>query len=80
MNTIKPGSIPGEITPGTNIKHKRENIEKFLSACSSYGVKKDELFAVEDLLLLQNIPKVTRCIFALGKLVRILLNKHYITL
>lgn len=69
MNAIKPNSITGEITPGTNIKHKRENIKKFLTACSSYGVPKEDLFEADDLLLLQNIPRVTRSLFALGKLV-----------
>lgn len=69
MNAIKPGSITGDIIPGTEFKQKRKNIERFLEACSSYGVSKDMLFAVDDLLLLQNIPKVTRCLFALGKLV-----------
>jgi hypothetical protein len=69
MNAIKPGSITGDIIPGTDFKQKRKNIERFLQACSSYGVSKDMLFAVDDLLLMQNIPKVTRCLFALGKLV-----------
>ncbi|CAG2172002.1 unnamed protein product [Oppiella nova] len=68
MNAIKSGAIKGEITSGTNMKQKRENINNFLKACSAYGVAKECLFEVEDLLLLQNIPKVTRCIFALGKL------------
>lgn len=77
MNAIKPDSIGGQITPGTNIKQKRENIQKFLSACSSYGVQKDDLFEVEDLLLLQNIPKVTKCIFALGKLVYLFCDCYY---
>lgn len=74
MNAIKSGSIPGEITSGTNFNHKRKNIEKFLKACQSYGVSKDLLFAVDDLLLMQNIPKVTRCLFALGKLVLICIH------
>lgn len=71
MNAIKPGSITGEIKSGTDFKTKRHNIEKFLKACQSYGVEKQLLFEVDDLLLMQNIPKVTRCLFALGKLVRL---------
>ena len=65
MNAIKVGSISGDISPGTNIKQKGQNIKKFLSACSSYGVTKEELFEVDDLLLLQNIPKVTRCLIGI---------------
>lgn len=67
MNFVKPGSIPGEIKPGTNLKNKRENIRKFLNAIKNYGVDEKLLFNVDDLLLLRNLPKVTRCLFALGK-------------
>ncbi|XP_023225250.1 myophilin-like [Centruroides sculpturatus] len=67
MNAIKPNCIPGEITAGDNIKHKKKNIEKFLKACSDYGVSKDTLFEPDDLLFMRHLPKVTRCLFALGK-------------
>ncbi|UYV63033.1 hypothetical protein LAZ67_2002893 [Cordylochernes scorpioides] len=69
MNTIKPGSIPGDISAGSNLAVKRKNVEKFLAACEKYGVPKALLFHPEDLLLMQHLPRVTRCIFALGKLV-----------
>ncbi|GFU52732.1 muscle-specific protein 20 [Nephila pilipes] len=68
MNYIKPNSIQGEIKATGNIKRKRENITKFLKAIQSYGVPKEYLFQPEDLLLLRNLPIVTRCIFKLGKL------------
>ncbi|KFM58727.1 Muscle-specific protein 20, partial [Stegodyphus mimosarum] len=68
MNYIKAGSIPGEIKTGGNLKHKRENIVKFLKAVKDYGIPKELLFEPEDLLLLRNLPKVTRCLFELGKL------------
>ena len=68
MNYIKPNSIPGEIKSGGNLKQKRENIVKFLKAIQNYGLSKDLLFEPDDLLLLRNLPKVTRCMFALGKL------------
>lgn len=68
MNAIKEGSVGGEASPGENIKHKRKNIERFLAAASAYGVPNEKLFAVDDLLLLQNLPRVTTCIFELGKL------------
>lgn len=69
MNSIKPGSIKGDIIAGTDKKQKRNNIERFLTACKAYGVPKETLFEVEDLLFLLNLPKVTRCLFALGKIV-----------
>lgn len=72
MNYIKPNSIPGEIKSGGNIKQKRQNIEKFIKALKDYGVQKEVLFEVDDLLLLRNLPKVTRCMFAFGKLVSII--------
>ncbi|GBO16052.1 hypothetical protein AVEN_139486-1 [Araneus ventricosus] len=67
MNYIKPNSIPGEIKNG-NLKQKRENIVKFLKAMENYGVPKEYLFQPDDLLLLRNIPNVTRCLFKLGRL------------
>ncbi len=70
MNAIKPGSIKGDIVAGNDFKQKRKNIENFLKCCKSYGVKQELLFDVDDLLLMINMPKVTRCLFALGKLVR----------
>lgn len=66
MNIIKPGSIKGEISTAT-LKDKRNNIERFTKACSSYGVPKELIFNSEDLLYLRHIPRVTRCMFALGK-------------
>jgi len=68
MNIIKPGSIPGPITSGDNFKHKRENIKKFLKACKEYGVAQEKLFEVDELVFLENIPRITRCLFELGKL------------
>ncbi|RWS14807.1 Muscle-specific protein 20-like protein [Dinothrombium tinctorium] len=68
MNAVKEGSIKGEITAGENLKQKRENVERFLTAVREYGVEKQHLFEVEDLLLMQNIPRVTNCLFELGKL------------
>ena len=78
MNYIKPNSVPGEIKSGGNIKQKRQNIEKFLKALKDYGVPKELLFEVDDLLLLRNLPKVTRCMFALGKLVSETLKLYFI--
>ncbi|XP_064480020.1 myophilin-like [Ornithodoros turicata] len=69
MNHIKPGSITDEILPGGNFRERRRNIELFLRAIEKYGVPKHLLFKNEDLHLLQHLPRVTRCIFALGRLV-----------
>jgi len=67
MNYIKPNSIPGEIKAGGKLKQKRDNIAKFLKSCQNYGIPKEYLFEPDDLLLLRNLPKVTRCLFKLGK-------------
>ena len=61
MNAIRKGSISGIIDPAEHLHEKRVNIEKFLSAAASYGVHQSKLFGLLDLLLLQNIPKVTAC-------------------
>lgn len=72
MNYIKPNSIPGDIKSGGDLKQKRQNIVKFLKALQDYGMPKDLLFEPDDLLLLRNLPKVTRCMFALGHKVNLL--------
>lgn len=66
MNVIKPNSIKGELKTDT-MKDKRHNIDRFLAACAAYGVPKYMLFKTDDLLYLQHFPRVTRCLFALGK-------------
>ncbi|GAB6029057.1 Muscle-specific protein 20 [Chamberlinius hualienensis] len=66
MEAIKPGSIQGKLSCN-NLKEKRSNIERFLRACANYGVPKNVLFKPEDQLYALHIPRVTRCLFALGK-------------
>ena len=44
-----------------------ENIGNFLSACESYGLKKDDMFQTVDLYEDQNIVQVLICISALGR-------------
>lgn len=72
MNAIKPGSIKDDnvLKPGTNFKEFRKSISKFLEAAAKYGVATDQLFQVNDLLLLQNLPKVTATIFELGRIAK----------
>lgn len=77
MDAIKPGSIQGKLSNSNN-KDKRRNIEWFLKACHAYGVPKPLLFQPEDLLFLRHIPRVTRCLFALGKKVNTLDNNAFL--
>lgn len=68
IETLAPpssGSRP--LTGGDDKRVKRQNIQQFLDSCKAYGMPESELFEVEDLLSMQDIPKVTRCLFALGK-------------
>ncbi|XP_003744953.1 myophilin [Galendromus occidentalis] len=67
MNFLQPGAVPGAIESGTDHKTKRVNIVHFLRAVQAYGVPRDLLFEPEDLLYLRHVPKVTRCLYALGK-------------
>ena len=69
MNFIQPNSVPGVIEAGTDHKTKRVNIVHFLRAAQAYGVPRNRLFEPEDLLYLRHVPKVTRCLYALGKAV-----------
>lgn len=79
MNFIKPGTIPGEISAGTDLKRKKNNIKTFLKACQDYGVPEKVLFEPDDLLFMSHMPKVTRCLFAFGKLVSEDSQNFYLT-
>ncbi|KAK8749447.1 hypothetical protein OTU49_015364 [Cherax quadricarinatus] len=69
MNRIKPGCIPEDSITWEGARSKQINIRNFLEQAETYGVPKAKLFHVEDLLHLRHIPRVTRCIYALAKLV-----------
>ena len=69
MNRIKPGCIPEETITWEGARSKQINIRNFLEQAETYGVPKAKLFHLEDLLHLRHIPRVTRCIYALAKLV-----------
>ncbi|XP_042878200.1 myophilin-like [Penaeus japonicus] len=69
MNRIKPGCIPEETITWEGARSKQKNIKNFLEQAEAYGVPKEKLFHPEDLLHLRNVPRVTRCIYALAKLV-----------
>lgn len=78
MNFLQPNAVPGVIEAGTDHKTKRVNIVHFLRAVQAYGVPRQLLFEPEDLLYLRHVPKVTRCLYALGKAVSLssLLELH----
>lgn len=61
MNAIKKGSVKCIEQPAETLAQKKVNIEAFLTAAASYGVPESKLFHLFDLLLLQNIPRVTAC-------------------
>lgn len=69
MNRIKPGCIPEDTITWEGARSKQINIKNFLREAEEYGVPKAKLFHLEDLLHLRHIPRVTRCIYALAKLV-----------
>ena len=48
----------------------RQRIEMLLKYLRKYGVPEKHLFEVHELQEMSNIPKVTRCIAMLGKMVR----------
>ncbi|KAH9395334.1 hypothetical protein TYRP_020899 [Tyrophagus putrescentiae] len=67
IETLAPPASSRPLTGGDDKRAKRENIQHFLDSCKAYGMAETELFEVEDLLSMQDIPKVTRCLYALGK-------------
>lgn len=69
MNRIRPGCIPEDTITWEGARSKQINIRNFLKEAEAYGVHKAKLFHLEDLLHLRSIPRVTRCIYALAKLV-----------
>ena len=74
MNRIVPGCIPESEITWEGVKSKQKNINNFLREAEKYGVPKAKLFFSEDLLHLRHIPRVTRCIFALAKIVSMGVN------
>ena len=59
------------IEKGENKQQKSENIHRFLDACRQYGLNETELFEVEDLLSMLDMPKVTKCLYRLGQFVSV---------
>ncbi|XP_074600507.1 myophilin-like isoform X1 [Brevipalpus obovatus] len=65
MNAIKSGSVSKIQKPFTKEAHM-SNINAFLDAARSFGLKDDQLFKPEDLWEGTNIPKVCRCMLAIA--------------
>lgn len=46
--------------------------DRFQEAIKKYGVPQEEIFQTADLFERRNIPQVTLCLYALGRIVSIL--------
>lgn len=69
MNALKPGSVSKIQKPFTKEAHM-SNINAFLDAARSFGLKDDQIFKAEELWEGTNIPKVCRCMLAIALKVR----------
>lgn len=71
MQIIAPGTLAtnAPLEKGDDKKVKAENIRKFLECCRQFGLNDDQLFNVEDLLSMLDLPRVTKCLYTLGKFV-----------
>ncbi|GFT50335.1 calponin-3 [Nephila pilipes] len=65
INQLLPGSVSKINTMKAPFK-ERENLEMFLKGCEQYGLKRHDLFQVNDLYEKKNLYTVVNCIFALG--------------
>lgn len=67
INKISPDSVKKIQTKGTNFQ-LMENIQRFQAALKKYGVPEEEIFQTADLFERRNIPQVTLCLHALGRI------------
>jgi hypothetical protein len=65
VNAIKPGAV-AKINAETSPFKQRENIDRYLAACSQLGMKETDKFMVIDLYEAQNLVAVVDNIFVLG--------------
>lgn len=65
INMLCPGSVQRVNTMKAPFK-QRENLEMFLKGCEAYGLKRHDLFQVNDLYERKNLYTVVNCVFALG--------------
>ncbi|CAG9785720.1 unnamed protein product [Diatraea saccharalis] len=67
INKLSPGSVKKIQERGTNFQ-LMENIQRFQAAIKKYGVPEEEIFQTADLFERRNIPQVTLCLYALGRI------------
>lgn len=67
MNKLLPGSVKKIDTKGGGFA-LMQNIERFQEAAKKYGVPDRECFQTVDLWEKKNIPQVTLCVHALGRI------------
>ena len=74
MTTLYPDSLlSGSVKKINTLKapfKQRENIEFYLKACASYGLKEQDLFQVNDLYENKNLYMVVDNLYSLGGMVR----------
>ena len=73
MNKLMPGCIKKIDKKGGGFA-LMQNIERFQEAAKKYGVPVNEVFQTVDLWERKNIPQVTLCIHALGRVVSTILT------
>jgi len=69
-NKLTPGAIKKIQEKGTNFQ-LMENVQRFQAAIKKYGVPENEIFQTADLFERRNIPQVTMCLYALGRLTQL---------
>ena len=69
MTTLNFNSIPHDPFSKGGMNPDVDRIKLLIGAIENYGVKKKFIFTVDDLYKKQNIPKVTRCLEEIDKLV-----------
>lgn len=67
INKLAPGSVKKIQERGTNFQ-LMENIQRFQAGIKKYGVPEEEIFQTADLFERRNIPQVTLCLYALGRI------------
>ncbi|KAK6634062.1 hypothetical protein RUM43_001677 [Polyplax serrata] len=67
INKIAPNSVNKIQAKGTNFQ-LMENVQRFQAAIKKYGVPDSEIFQTADLFERRNIPQVTLCLYALGRI------------
>jgi len=65
INCLQPGSVKKINTLKAPFK-QRENIEMYLKACATYGLKEQDLFQVNDLYENKNLYMVVDNLYSLG--------------